>query len=278
MIIDTHIHIFDPAREEGVPWPDPDSPIYRTTLPEQARNEASPHGVTGAVVVEASLWTQDNQWILDLAADDPFLLGLVGRLEPEDENFTELLARFADNPLFRGIRFWGKYFKDLEAHGFIDKMADLAARGLVLDVIFPADDAENFFTLLERVPQLQVVIEHIAQARVDGQTPDPQWTANMQRAAAHPQVCMKASALMECSQIQPAPDDVSYYTPLLDTLWDGFGADRLLYGSNWPVCERAGSYEQCISIVRAYFEGRGEDAVEKYFSTNALRVYGLQPR
>ena len=73
MIIDTHTHFYDPSRPQGVPWPGPENELlYRTVLPEHYRQIAEPEGVTGTVVVEASAWLDDNQWILDLAKDDPF--------------------------------------------------------------------------------------------------------------------------------------------------------------------------------------------------------------
>ena len=87
----------------------------------------------------------------------------------------------------------------------------------------------------------------------------------MQHAAEFPHVSMKVSALMENSQIQPARPDVDHYTPTLDALWAAFGEDRLIYGSNWPVCERAGTYSHCLDIVRTYFAARGQSASEKYF-------------
>ena len=94
---------------EGVPWPNPDDDVlYRKVMPEDYKALAVPEGATGTVVVEASKWLEDNQWILDLAADEPFIVGFVGHLEPDDANFEGSLARFSANPLFRGIRpRWG---------------------------------------------------------------------------------------------------------------------------------------------------------------------------
>ena len=274
MIIDTHIHLYDPMRPQGVPWPDPDNTLlYRTTLPAHIKAQAVPEGVTGAVVVEASVRTEDNQWILDLAEDEPFIVGLVGRVEPCTGDFIRHIERFAANPLFRGIRFWSPCFKDIHQGSFLADMEMLAARDLVLDAIFPADDADGFFELAHRLPQLRIMIEHVAQAPVNGKTPNSRWVDHMHRAAAHPQVSMKVSALMENSRVQPAPPDVDFYVPALDVLWEAFGEDRLVYGSNWPVCERAGTYARCIDIVRTYFNGKGEASREKYFWRNAKKIY-----
>ena len=80
-IIDTHVHFFDPTRPQGVPWPPQNNALlYRTTLPQHYRARPMPQRVEGAIVVEASTWVEDNQWILDLAARDPFIVGLVGNL------------------------------------------------------------------------------------------------------------------------------------------------------------------------------------------------------
>src|ERR1041385_4920670 len=105
MIIDTHTHFYDPTRPQGVPWPEPtDELLYRRVLPEDYKALAVPEGVTGTVVVEASQWVEDNDWILGLAAEEPFIVGFVGNLQPGAEGFGENLDRFAANPLFRGIR------------------------------------------------------------------------------------------------------------------------------------------------------------------------------
>src|SRR5215467_10014461 len=104
MIIDTHTHFYDPTRAQGVPWPEPgDEVLYRRVLPEDYKRLAVPEGVTGTVVVEASQWLEDNQWILDLAAREPFIVGFVGNLQPGAQDYAASLDRFAANPLFRGI-------------------------------------------------------------------------------------------------------------------------------------------------------------------------------
>ena len=104
-IIDTHTHFYDPARPQGVPWPSREEKLlYRRVLPAHFKNIAQPLGVTGAIVIEASAWIEDNQWVLDLIARDPFLLGLVGHLEPGQPDFARHLARFRKSPRFLGIR------------------------------------------------------------------------------------------------------------------------------------------------------------------------------
>ncbi|MBX3051231.1 MAG: amidohydrolase family protein [Caldilineaceae bacterium] len=275
MIIDTHTHFYDPYRPEGVPWPSPSNKLlYRTVLPEHLKPLAVAEGVTGTVVVEASRWLEDNQWILDLAQNDPFIVGFVSGVVPNQPSFPTELARFAASPLFRGIRVGGNALVDGEQGTFLDDMALLAARDLSLDVL--VGDPSHFaglFALAERVPDLRIVINHVGNMKIDGTALTPDWSERFRKAATHPNVYMKVSGLLENSTVQPAPTDVDFYRPLLDCLWDAFGEERLIFGSNWPVCEQAGTYAGCVSIVRSYFGEKGEEASANYFWRNAKRVY-----
>jgi len=274
MIIDTHTHFYDPSRPQGVPWPDPgDQVLYRTVLPEHGKAVAAPEGVTGTVVVEASAWLADNQWILDLAAQDGFLLGLVGHIDPGRPEFGAELERFAANPLFRGIRCGGRYFADINQGTFLADMALLATKNLQLDVLLNHDYFGGVIQLAQRLPTLPIVVNHIGLMPIDGKVITPEWVSRYQQLAAQPNIYMKVSGLIELSVIRPAPAVHDFYRPTLDVLWQAFGEDRLIYGSNWPVCEIAGTYAQCINIVKSYFQEKGEAAYQKYFWQNAQSVY-----
>ena len=93
------------------------------------------------------------------------------------------------------------------------------------------------------------------------------------RAAANPHVYCKVSGLVENTEDMPSPTDVAYYAPTVDVLWDAFGADRLVYGSNWPVSERFADYATVQRVVFQYFNAKGVVAAEKYFWRNATAAY-----
>lgn len=274
MIIDTHTHFYDPTRPEGVPWPGPaEDWLYRTVLPEHNRALAESAGVTGTVVVEASAWLEDNQWILDLAADDPWIVGLVGHVDANRPEFKAEIDRFAANELFRGIRCGGGYFQDVTAGSFLSDMEHLVARDLQLDALMGPDLLGQVAELAKRLPELRIVINHCGSVETDGGDPDPVWLDAIGKAAEHPQVYMKVSAVMEKSVNYPGPAEVDFYRPILDAMWDAFGEDRLIYGSNWPVSDRAGSFQAAIDIVKAYFGEKGQIATDKYFWKNAKAAY-----
>ena len=274
MIIDTHTHFYDPTRPQGVPWPSPkEKLLYRPVLPEHYKALAVPEGVTGTVVVEASPWVEDNQWILDLAEKDPFIVGHVGNLRLGAEGFKANLERFAANPLFRGIRVGGSVIGGLLRAGQLDDLEMLAARDLELDLLLGPADLPATRKLAERLPELRLVLNHIAGVRIDGRAPDSAWVEGIQGAAAHSNIFCKVSALVEMTGQRPAPTNLDYYIPTLDVLWRAFGEDRLIYGSNWPVCEPFASYATVQRLVREYFGGKGPEASEKYFWKNAQAAY-----
>jgi L-fuconolactonase len=274
MIIDTHTHFYDPTRPKGVPWPDPnDKVLYKRVLPVDYKALAIPQGVSGTVVVEASEWVEDNQWILDLAAKEPFIVGFVGNLDPGSKDFGSNLDRFSANPLFRGIRPRGANNSNLGKTDFLTNIEKLANKDLEIDLLIGPEGLPDVAFMASKIPELRIVINHIAGVRIDGKSPDPVWTEGMQKAAEHPNVYCKVSGLVESAQENPAPDDVGYYTPTLDVLWEAFGEDRLVYGSNWPVSERFADYATVQRIVMEYFKTKGQEATDKYFWKNAKAAY-----
>lgn len=282
VIIDTHTHFYDPSRPQGVPWPPADDPVlYRTVLPKQYLELPKPAPVTGAVVVEASPWVEDNQWVLDLAERDPFIVGFVGNLPVGTPEFAGHLERFAAQPLFRGIRARDvNLAQAVENPAFLADLQLVASRGLSLDLVGGPDLLQPANRLARQVPDLPLVIDHLAGLRIDGAAPDPAWLDQMRQLARCPKVCCKVSGLVEGTGRRGghAPADLEFYRPVLDTVWKLFGADRLVYGSNWPVCEHFAPLGAVQGIVSRYFREQGTEAQEKVFWRNARAVYRWVPR
>jgi len=234
--------------------------------------------VVGTVVVEASGWLEDNQWLLELAERDPFIVGVVGHLEPCSEHFREYLARFSSNPLFRGIRLGGTWFDDVDRPAFMEDMERLADAGLGLDVLGNASHAPGIATVAGRLPSLPIVVNHMGLVKIDGAEPPTEWAERMAMLAAEPNVFMKASAATELAVPTPAPVEPAFYAPVFEALWTTFGEERLIWGSDWPVCERATPFEAALRVALTFFRGKGPEAVSRCFSTNARRAYGLPVR
>jgi predicted TIM-barrel fold metal-dependent hydrolase len=277
-IVDTHTHFYDPTRKDGVPWPEKGSPLYRSVLPKDWLAVAEPLGVRETVVVEASKWLEDNAWILDLAATEKCIVGFVGHLSPHEVDFATHLKRFAANPIFRGIRVSGaEFFENVDKPEFRRGIALMADMGLQLDINGVPALHQPAAKLAADVPALRIVIDHVGGARIAAPLSD-EWRAGMAALGRQKNVHCKVSALMEQTRESAmkwgnAPRDTAFYAPVLDHCWESFGEDRLVYGSNWPVCEKGGTYADQFRIVSEYFTAKGRDACEKYFWRNSREAY-----
>ncbi|TAN35545.1 MAG: twin-arginine translocation signal domain-containing protein [Verrucomicrobia bacterium] len=276
-ILDAHTHFYDPSRPQGVPWPPKnDALLYRTVLPKDYRALPMPQVVTGTVVVEASPWVEDNQWVLDLAAREPFIVGFIGNLPLGTPEFTGHLQRFAAHPLFRGIRIReGALENLLNSRAFVADLHALAERGLCFEVGSQSSWVAQTDRLARTVPNLRLIVNHAASVSVTGKAPPEAWRHLMQKLAQHPQIFMKISGLVEGTRHShgDAPANAEFYEPALDALWNTFGTDRLIYGSNWPVSERFAPLATVQQIAMAFFATKGQAALDKVFWQNAQVAY-----
>jgi predicted TIM-barrel fold metal-dependent hydrolase len=232
-----------------------------------------PLGVTGAIVVEASPWLEDNQWILDLAADHPVILGFVGHLECGKPDFRNHLERFHKNPLFRGIRLGGNAIAPgLSQPAFVADLQRLAEADLELDAIGDAAMLPVLVRLTDRVPNLRIVINHMPfdwpkdeQARADAQHA-------LRELGRRPRVYSKVSGVLRRTGNRTSTD-LRDYRAALNELWHAFGPDHLVYGSNWPVSDLVAPYPDVLKVVREYFDQKGQEAADKYFWKNSQAAY-----
>lgn len=282
-ILDTHIHLYDPTRPQGVPWPPKDGKVpYRPMLPDGFRKITKPLGVVGAIEVECSPLLEDNQWVLDVAAKDPIMVGVVGNLEPANRDFRRHLDRFHQNPLFLGIRYgylWGRSVaSELPKPAFFEGLKALADAGLELDTVGPPQLLGEVVRITDKVPNLRIVIDHLP-----SQEPPKEAAAlaahksNLRELGKRPQIFVKVSEVLRPIAGRVS-HDLSPYRDRIDQLWDTFGADRVIYGSDWPNSDPLGTYPQVLHVVRQYFLAKGPAASEKFFWRNSLAAYRWRKR
>lgn len=283
-IIDTHIHLFDPTRPQGVPWPTPkDGILYQPALPDRYRKLAEPLGIVGAIVVEASPWLADNQWVLDVADKDSIIVGTVGNLEPGTPDFRQQLDRFQRNPLFRGIRYGNLWDRDLPSQlanpRFVSDLHFLAQAGFVLDTANPKQALMTALVrLTDQVPNLRLVIDHLPQLTIPQEDPVRKTLdANLRELGKRPQVYVKISEVLRRVDGK-IPQSLSFYRERLDELFSIFGEDRLLYGSDWPNSDQWLPFDVGLRLVNEYFTAKGRTAAEKYFWKNSVAAYKWRKR
>jgi L-fuconolactonase len=285
-VIDCHIHLFDPMRPQGVPWPNPSNTVmYKPSLPSRYKPIAEPLGIVGAIEVECSAWLEDNQWVLDVAEKNDIMVGTVGRLAPGTPDFRKQLERFHANPLFRGIRVWlgGRQGgKDFERREFVDDLKALADADLVMDTANPSVALlADVVRATDVVPNLRIVVDHLPQMLAPTEPKArASYDASMKALRDRPQVYVKVSEVLRNATAtvprtpeEPVRTDLEYYRPRLDEIVDVFGIDRVLYGSDWPNGDQWRPVPVGFKIVQEYFNAKGREAAEKYFWRNSVKCY-----
>ena len=283
-VIDCHIHLFDTTRPGGVPWPTPDDKaIYKPSLPARYAQIARPLGVVGAIAVEASPLESDNDWVLVQAKENPVIVGVVGDLVPGSASFGKQLERLCQNPLFLGIRYgnlWNRDLSvDLKKPGFVADLRKLAAAGLGMDSANPGPSLiRAILETSQQVPDLRIVVDHLPGAVVptDGAARKEYW-ANLRVLSKNPRVYIKLSEI-PVREAGRVPTDIAFYKGKLDAIWDIFGEDRLLFGSDWPNSDHILGFEETFGVVQRYVTGKGKVATAKFFWKNSIAAYGWRPR
>jgi len=280
-IVDAHVHLYEVTRQGGVPWPPPGSgALYQNRLASDYEALARPLGVVGAVVVEASPLAGDTRWVLEHVGNAGFFFALVAAFDVTSERAGEELELLAAEPRVAGVRafLWtGTIELDGRQRALL---AELARQGMTLDLVSrqqknAAPDVER---LAEAVPELRIVVDHLAGAQ--GETPSERWRDGVRRLAAHPNVHLKLSALYD--MYNPGPDEnapwkspaaVDAYRAHLDVALAAFGDERLIFGSNWPVTEMSGSLADELRLVEEYLSPLGTTLRNRVMHANAHAFY-----
>ena len=280
-IVDSHVHLFDPTRPQGVPWPLPGDPMYARTMPDTVEKIARPLGVVGAIAVEASPWHADNFWVLDQVRASPFMLGFVGNLSPGTTGFADDLERLGAEDLFLGIRYGNLWERDMgesmKRPAFLADLKRLQQSGRSLDTANPDPQLiVSTLALSQLIPDLRIVIDHLPSAAVPSNDISA-FTRNLTELAQNQNVFMKLS------EIPQKVDghyrfDLGFYQAKLDALWDIFGADRIVFGSDFPNSIPVGTPSQIYSLVHSYLAGKSIQAQEKVFFHNSRQLYRWHAR
>lgn len=276
--IDSHIHLYDTNREGSCTFLDPvkHENIYFPHLVSEFLTVAIPAGVNYAIVIEASNRRVDNFWAMSVVNASDNMLAFMANLDPRDPNYISDLDVLSKNEKFRGIRIRPQTKIDLSEKLIIEKLGELALRGLTLE-LGPQESIEAVEKIAMMYPKMNIVIDHMAGGKIQNNEIVPDnWNTRLERLAALPNVYCKVSALFDLSGQSPAPVDVNYYRPLIDRVVDAFGPDRILFGSNWTLSEMYGTYGSLIGIYDEYLEKRKEISVRKFYAENAVRAYKIK--
>ena len=276
---DTHVHLFDPGRPQGVPYSGPRGQPPQMALPENYRQQIGGTGIVGAVVVEASPWIEDNLWILERANSDPIFVGVVGSLDPSKPEFGEYLNRFSKDPLWRGIRYarvWQmENGKQVLKPGMAEGLKLLAQTGQTLDMANPSFDLlRGALLAMDAAPDLHVVMDHMPSLDPRPET-QALYDSLIRELAQRPNFAVKLSQVRHKDE-----NNVTVTAPRarLDQLMAAFGEDRVMFGGDWPNSVGTATIPEALILMRDYFAGRPRLQAEKYFWRNSQRIYKWNKR
>ena len=201
-MIDTHVHLYDPTRPQGIPWPNKEQPasIYRRFLPGDYAKIAEPYGVVGAIETECSPWIEDNYWVMEVSKNEPIMVGEVGDLLLGHPDYAEQLERLHRNPLYVGIRvsnLWGRNVEELlkKPQVWTDIKA-LAGASLAMDFGGGPREVRQLLQITDKVPNLRIVINHLPGARIpDDPSERAAWQKQTQELAKRPHIYVKFSEI-----------------------------------------------------------------------------------
>jgi len=278
-VIDTHVHLFDPGRPQGVPYSGPKGQPPQMALPENYRRQTGGTGIVGAIVVEASPWIEDNLWILERANSDPLFVGVVGSLDPSKSEFGEYLNRFSKDPLWRGIRYarvWQmENGKQVLKPGMAEGLKLLAQTGQTLDMANPSFDLlRGALLAMDAAPDLHVVMDHMPSLDPRPET-QALYDSLIRELAQRPNFAVKLSQVRHKDE-----NNVTVTAPRarLDQLMAAFGEDRVMFGGDWPNSVGTATIPEALILMRDYFAGRPRLQAEKYFWRNSQRIYKWNKR
>lgn len=275
MRIDTHQHFwqFDPVRDQWIT--DDMQAIKRDFTPLDIQFVLERNGFGGSVAVQASQSDDETRYLVQLSNDYPFIKGVVGWVDLQAQDIEQQLASYKEWPVIKGFRHVVEGEEDpdfLIRPAFLNGLRALADVGYTYDLLIRPRHYQATLQCVEQNPNLQFVLDHMAKPPIRSKEFD-EWAAFIDKLAAFPHVVCKVSGLAtEADWTGWKLDDFKHY---VHHIFDRFGKDRILFGSDWPVCLLAASYEESIAIVEDKLGGFTDAEKNAFWAENAIRVYNL---
>ena len=275
MKLDAHQHFWQyNPRDYG--WMGPGMERLQVDhLPEDLRPYLATQAIDGTIAVQARQTLEETRWLLDLADQYPFIKGVVGWVDLRSDGLRHQLDELCQHPKLVGVRHVIHDEPDdsfMLREDFLRGLGLLADYNLVYDLLLFPKHLPAAVELVGRFPEQQFVLDHIAKPFIKDGRLSP-WAEDLPRLAAFPNVVCKVSGMVteaDWHAWQPAD-----FRPYLDVVFAAFGTERLMFGSDWPVCTVAGSYEQVVGLVADYMAQLSPAEQTAVFGATAACVYGV---
>jgi L-fucono-1,5-lactonase len=277
MILDTHQHFWK-ANRGDYHWMTPAVPILaRDYLPSDLRPELRKGGVAQTILVQAAQTADETDFLLKLAEETDFVAGVIGWFDLEDENFPSAYEEKRErHAKLLGVRPMLQDLADdrwIVRKKVIENLRYLADRKVVLEFLTYTRHLPFVLEVLKEEPRLHAVIDHISKPEIKAGKIEP-WSDLISKVARHENVFCKLSGMV--TEADHRIWEPEHLRPYIEHVLDCFGEDRVMFGSDWPVCLLAGSYAEVINALRTVVSDHlSPSGLAKLFSQNGTRFYGI---
>lgn len=275
MRIDAHQHFWDLSRFE-YPWMPPEpTPLRRNFLPADLAPILERNKFDGSVVIQATTDPREADWLLELATENPMVLGVVAWVDLTDPQIGHVLDRLQKHPKFSGIRHPVHDEDDVRwllRSSVLQGLRELERRGIPYDLLLRPPHLPLIPELADAVPSLPLVIDHIAKPQIADGLTEP-WDRDMERIAQIPHMHVKLSGMI--TEADHEHWTSSQLQPYVQHVWKLFGPQRCLFGSDWPVCLLAGVWKEVLASTTQALGPVPADVRAGIMGENAARFYKL---
>lgn len=274
--IDSHQHFWHYNPKELV-WMNDKMDVLKTDyLPDDLKPLMSDTNIDGTVAVQARQNLDETEWLLELADSNGFIKGIVGWVDLRSDAVTAQLKTYASHPKFVGVRHVVHDEPDdrfMLDDKFLQGIAELKAFDLTYDLLLFPKHIPIAIEVVKQFPEQKFVLDHIAKPFIKDGTLEP-WSPDIRELATYDNVYCKVSGMVTEARWKDWKQ--ADYTPYLDVVFESFGVDRIMFGSDWPVCTLSGTYQEVVEIVRDYVERLSEDEQNRIMGANASQFYHLK--
>jgi len=274
--IDSHQHFWKYSAVNHS-WITDDMKLLRKNfLPEDLKPVLEANGFDGCVLVQADQTLEENDFQLQNAERYDFIKGVVGWVDLQATDISEQLERLSKYDKLKGFRhvLQGEQDRALMLKpGFLNGIGKLSQFGFTYDILIFPDQLKYAATLVKQFPDQRFVLDHIAKPDIkNGKIAD--WKADIMELAKYENIFCKVSGMVtEADWAEWMPAD---FTPYLDVIFGAFGTNRVLFGSDWPVCLVAADYAQVVGLMERYMSGFSESERQGFWGGNAVNFYNLK--
>ncbi len=278
MRIDSHQHFwrYNPAEYAWID--DSMQPLRRDFLPDDLKPELRRCDFDASIAVQACHTLDETRWLLKLAADDPQIAGVIGWVDLRSADVRAQLLEFAGNPKFLGVRHVVQAEPDdcfLLQPAFLRGISALEEFGLTYDILIYTKHLSVAAEFVSRFPRQRFVLDHMAKPPIKARQLQP-WESGFRALAAFNNVVCKVSGLVTEADWKAWKPEHNW--PFLDVAFDAFGPERLMIGSDWPVCTVAAFYSQTMDLVEDYLSRFPSSVREAVLGQNAERFWNVTRR